>query len=258
VERGGIGMNALFSFFVAATLVFSYGSIEQAPRDAFFATPEAAVEAFAECVADADFEGALGCMSASVGAEAYDMAEMMEWIQGYVITLDMPLPSDYAAYDGLNEALALRGDAEGIAAFISSLLIRPGFPDVAMHDLRDGALEIEDGEAMPVDELIARYDPSRLAGLELKGIYRYEPEDAAPDYARFYAIYGPEEVWEGLCVYEFEGSEYVHAYIAFRYPEGWRIFDFGSTLLRAPLFGAAVPLGEFQYDLSGPDFVRVQ
>ena len=68
----------------------------------------------------------------------------------------------------------------------------------------------------------------------------------------------PVEAWAKVWI---DGEAYqtdVHAYIAFRYPEGWRIFDFGSTLLRAPLFGAAVRLGEFQYDLSGPDFVRVQ
>ncbi|NLD59121.1 MAG: hypothetical protein GX647_05670 [Clostridiales bacterium] len=240
-------MKRLFSVLVAAALLMSFALAE---GDPFFATPEEAIVAFADCVGNLDFSGALDCMDAQVKAENYDMALNVARL-GAIVPATLTLPSQYGAYVSLNAELFRNGHARNLYFAITSLLIGPEFQtgQVIQVDREKSEVAISPTETVALDELVARYDPEGLRGLAVREIYRYDKfrqnEKHQSNIQRQGLDYGFDAVEDYLVLYDLQGDTCAGTMMVAHYEQGWKITSLNSAVMGASPFTpiARVPDG---------------
>ncbi len=216
-----------------------------------FENPQDTVISFAGRIAEADFAGALNDFSADAQAQHHNLLKSIQRMRSYYPVVGMPLPSgDYPAYASLNAMVAIAIASRQTFAFTASLPTqgRLGIASPLPLD-GDGRLTLTDGEALTPEALIARLDPEGLEGLALKGVYRYEADEAhsagyRENIQRQAGILGSTEAMDLMAIYELDGRAYFHTCMVGRFEGGWQILTLNSPIQNTDSFGNAMPLSQ--------------
>ena len=209
-------------------VALSYAPAAGLSEAVFFDAPEDAVVHFSDCLRRGDFAGALDVTAAGAMAEGYKLSDMLVRLGVLTPSLPMLLPSEYPGYIALTRIGQLNQLRSQLVWLVESLLIDPKITDMNMRPIRDGVLEIADGQTITVDEYLTRLDPARLEGLKLLAVYclnngPYRSEMNQKNIKRRGVSFGYTDEKEFLSVYMLDGRLYSHACTAVRFEKGWQI-----------------------------------
>jgi hypothetical protein len=193
-----------------------------------FATPEAAIQHFAESVAQNDVMAALQAFAINQQAAAFDFTAMSERL-GVIQPFQTLSPAEYPMYVDLNR-LALISRYGGLLKFFV-------YSFYATEPL-DATTPIQD-EPERISAFIESVNPEQLAGLKIAKVIRIiASSDKLLEIGQQQAKpVGADDVTELIVLYELDGSYYLGGARLLRYGEGWKLDGLSSALAGMPALG---------------------
>lgn len=205
-------------------------------------TPDETINAFVEAIARNDFDQAMALNVAESMAEAYNWQHMVGEVRAYLpMSLEMPAPSDYEAYQPINTAVAKGRFASSMYMFIASFFTEDGLNGTPFTDIGDEWLA----------SYVKSVDPSQLASLhvvKLLDIPRHDEEALVEMFTRQAARLGGDEQVEKIAVYQLGDKYFLGSFQLIRYGDHWYIRALNSTFTGINLYGAVIPLPDMPLD----------
>ncbi len=237
------------SFYVLLLLVITGVQAQNASfsfPEKEFATPEAAIQYFAESIAKNDVVAALQAYAINQQAELFDFTAMSERLQ-VVSPRQMLSPSEFPLYVELNRLVLLSRYAEQLKFFAYSFYYREN------EAFKDGELEqtilIQDNPEL-VSEFIASVNPERLANLTVARTLRFiaTSEKMIKVFQDQAKTVGADDVTELIILYELDGSYYLGGARALRYGKSWKLDGLYSALAGVTGSGTVTKTTQAEFD----------
>ena len=213
-------------------------SVPDQPVGATFATPEEAINAYLDGVAQNDVGKILGASAINEMSQGFRFDRSVERLQAMDLAFS-PSPSDYPFYAEINKMQAAADILNGVKWLAYGLL--------SDEDMEAGLIYPVDAER--VARFITDVHPARLSTIKIKQI-RLPDETLVKDTrylegaATLAAIYGADELTERVVLFSFEGSDYYIGFTLLRYADTWKIKDQASPLAGVNPNGAPQPVSE--------------
>lgn len=179
-------------------------------------TPEGAVTAYLEGVAQQDFDKVVAASAADRMSVKFDFAAYAG--RTGAILKNGPLPANHGLFTGMNKAKFDAQLANGLQVFVYSLMTRE-FEDA------NSAVLVDDAEAVA---FIRTVQADRLKTISIIKIG--SPKASGPAHeaellkvAQTAKVYGADELAERLALISFEGETFVTAFTLLRYGGEWAV-----------------------------------
>ena len=201
------------------------------------ATPEDAVRAYLQGVADADAAEILAASAVDQMATGMDFTAYVERLQAWGFFA--PAPATHPLLTDFNLA-----QQQGLLLGQAKMLIYGLLTDLEL----DGST-IAPVDAAWADALVAQLDLTRLAGIEVGAIAfplpdRAKDERILANAAKQAAIYGADELTERMAEISLEGRDWLVGFTLLRYGDVWLVSSQTSALGGTPSFGTPLPAGD--------------
>jgi hypothetical protein len=231
-------MKLVKCFSVALLIFFVSVQAQTTPADIFnfpeldFATPEAAIEHFAESIAKNDLAGALQAFAINEYADNFDFTAQTKRLAAIDMYQSLA-PTEYAMYAQLNRLQLLSRYAAQIRFFSYSF---------HSTETLDGAII-----SNPTDEQLSTFitsvNPEQLTKLTLAKIIRIvaQPGRYLDTLKEQIKPVGADESTELLLLYELDRQYYFGGAHLLRYGEAWKIDSLNSFLANTPALGTVTP-----------------
>lgn len=187
------------------------------------ATPDDAVRAYLQGVADADAAQILAASAVDQMATGVDFTAYIDRLQAW--TLFAPAPATHPLLTDFNLA-----QHQGLLLGQAKMLIYGLLTDLEL----DGST-IAPVDAAWADALVAQLDLTRLAGIEVGDIAFPLPDMAQNERmlasaAKQAAIWGADELTERMAQISLEGRDWLVGFTLLRYGDEWRVSSQSSPL----------------------------
>lgn len=205
-------------------------------------TPDEAVREYMAGIAAADAERILGASAIDEMAEDHRFAASVDRLQAFMPHL-MLAPAEYPFYVEVNRAQRADEVMSQVLMFAYGLL---------------SGEAIDGSPIVPVDrawaeDFVARVDPARLAGIEVKDTRFPRPDlESSERYletaAALASTYSADELTERLVLFSFEGQTYSLGFTLLRYGDDWLVSAQSSPIGGTSTLGTATPMSVEEYE----------
>jgi hypothetical protein len=204
-----------------------------------FATPEAAIQHFAESIAKNDVVAALQAFAINQQAAAFDFTAMSERL-GVIQPIQTLSPTEYPMYVDLNRLALISRYGGQLKFFVYSFY--------ATEPL-DETTPIQD-EPEKISAFIESVNPEQLTGLKIDKVIRMiaTSDKLLEVWQQQAKPVGADEVTELVVLYELDGSYYLGGARLLRYGESWKLDGLSSVLAGMSALGTVTKttLEEFE------------
>jgi hypothetical protein len=204
-----------------------------------FATPEAALQHFAESIAKNDVVAALQAFAINQHAAAFDFTAMSERL-GVIQPIQTLSPTEYPMYVDLNR-LALISRYGGLLKFFV-------YSFYATEPL-DETTRIQN-EPERISAFIESVNPEQLAGLKIAKLIRITAtsDKLLEVWQQQAKPVGADDVTELVVLYELNGIYYLGGARLLRYGEGWKLDALSSALAGMAALGTVTKTTQEEFD----------
>lgn len=213
-----------------------------------FSTPEDAINYFAGCLEQGDYEGCLKACAIGEMAKGYDYKAFAERIMSLQAIQMSYLPSEYEQYAAYNASKFEQQILIQMACFTVSLNLPEEY-----KGLVDGVMMPLEGGKFP-DELIGLLDPANIRGLKIVKIEKaavHDDERNRENQKKQAAIYGADDVQFRTVLYELNGEYYAGGFTLIEYGGRWLIQNMSDPLAGISAYGMPIKLS------GKPDFGNI-
>jgi hypothetical protein len=208
-----------------------------------FATPEAALQHFAESIAKNDVRAALQAFAINQQAAAFDFTAMSERL-GVIHPIQTLSPAEYPMYIDLNRLALISRYGGQLKFFVYSFYATEPLGETT---------RIQD-EPERISAFIESVNPEQLANLKINTVIRIiANSEKLLDIGQQQAKpVGADEVTELVVLYELDGGYYLGGARLLRYGESWKLDGLSSALAGMPALGTVTKTtqGDFETFIS--------
>lgn len=217
----------------SATAPSAQAATAPTPAAETYVTPEDAVAAYLDGIAQQEIAKILGASAIDQPAANFDFVGYVERLQAMPLMIS-PAPASDPFLVAINRARRENEILSAVRNFAYSLLTGEEI---------DGSM-IANPEPERVQAFVEALDPSRLAGIELVQIGAPMPDLLNSDRFQENAvkqarIYGADELTERVALFMFEGKPYLIGFVLLRYGDDWRVMYQNSNLGGTSAMGTA-------------------
>jgi hypothetical protein len=224
--------------------IVSTSTVVVPPAPAGFKTPEEAITAYLEGVAQRDLQKILQACAIDEMSENFKFDLYTSRLGGVFLPTQFLAPADYPFYVETNKLQLSSQVTSRVRILAYSLL--------SDEKTGDGS-PLTNMDAERTARFMKAVDPKRLAALEVRKIGRPDPTlmDSAKyrdNVAKTALSYGADESTERVVLLSFEQNYYSLGFTLFRYGENWKISSATSALANSNALGAAQPTTVEEFD----------
>jgi hypothetical protein len=223
---------------VVALMAFtSCGAVSAAD----LSTPEGAITAYIEGVAEQDFDAVLAATSVEKASEGYDLVAVVSRLRALIPGL--PAPSSSPFLVAINKADFTAQIARQLKFLTYGLMTK--------SEIIEGNTVQMEGEGATDFVSVVRAD--RLESLELVKVDIPQPsllnsERYQVNAGKMAATYGADTSTERVALVSFEGLNFAIGFTLLRYGEEWLIFSQNSNIAELPPLGVPRPVTPDEYE----------
>jgi hypothetical protein len=199
-----------------------------------FATPEDAINYFADCLAKGDFHGALAACAVDEMARGFDYKAYVERIRTILPVATSFIPSEYEQYIEFNKVRLTQQIMTQMVCFTISLNLPEGYGGIV-----NGTTIALQGEEFP-DDLMDVFDPSSISGLEVVDIAKagmHDKEVNRQNQKKMAKPFGADDEQFRTVLYKCGGNYYIGGFTVMEYGGRWLIQNMSDPLAGIPALG---------------------
>lgn len=201
--------------------------------DAVFKTPEDAITAYMEGVAQGDINKIYQACAINEMSENFKFDLYIDRVRAFT-PFQSEAPSNYPFFVDLNKTQVAAQIATQVKILAYSLL--------STEKVNEGTTIIMDLDK--ANTFIQSVDPKRLANLEIKKIVipskkNMDTAQYRDNAAKRARVYMADELTERVVLFSFEQNYYALGFTLLRYGDNWKIISQNSPMANTPALGAA-------------------